>query len=152
VLPYTKLMKKTVVVLFLAFAAFSAGAQTTGTLKGKLVDSLLKQSIKDAAVSLLDAEDSTLEIAGLSKTDGLFEVLNISFGKYLVRITFLGYEPVYKQIIFSKTSAEYNMGTVYLKQDLNDLGNVTVTQSPITIKKDTIEYNASSLKQNRMRW
>jgi hypothetical protein len=146
VLPYTKLMKKTVAVLFLAFAAFSAGAQTTGTLKGKLVDSLLKQSIKDAAVSLLDAEDSTLEIAGLSKTDGLFEVLNISFGKYLVRITFLGYEPVYKQITFSKTSAEYNMGTVYLKQDFADLGNVTVTQSPITIKKDTIEYNASSFK------
>jgi hypothetical protein len=139
-------MKRTVTLLFLVFVVAAVKAQTTGTLKGKLVDSTSKQSVKDGAISLLDVQDSTLEIAGLSKADGLFEVLNISFGTYLVRITFLGYEPIYKQVTFSRTSPEYNMGSVYLQQAFNDLGNVTVTQSPITIKKDTIEYNASSFK------
>ncbi len=136
---------KILVPLLLLLSATAFG-QTTGTLKGKLVDSVAKQSLKDASVTILDPSDSTVELFGLTKADGSFEIHNISFGTYLIHINFQGYEPVFKHFTFSKTVPLLEMGSLYLKQRVNDLGNVTVTQSPITIKKDTIEYNAASFK------
>ncbi|MBC7589397.1 MAG: hypothetical protein H7178_13685, partial [Chitinophagaceae bacterium] len=47
-----------IVLLFLSATAF---AQTNGTLKGKLMDTLSKQSLKDASITILDPQDSTLE-------------------------------------------------------------------------------------------
>ncbi len=139
-------MKVIFTVLVLLLLSASGFAQTSGTLKGKLVDSVGKQSLKDASVTILDPRDSTLELFGLTKADGTFNILNIGFGSYLLHISFQGYSPVYKRISFSKAAPVIELSTIYLKQQVNDLGNVTVTQSPITIKKDTIEYNASSFK------
>jgi len=139
-------LKNLLACILLLGIGSSAMAQTSGSIKGKLVDTTSKQSLKDATVTLLDARDSTLELFGLAKEDGSFEILNISFGTYLVHIAFQGYEPVFKTITISKAEPVNNFGRVYMKQSFNDLGNVTVTQSPISIKHDTIEYNASSFK------
>ena len=139
-------MKKIVFTFFLLCIVAATHAQTTGSVKGKLLDSTNKQSLKDASVTILDPKDSTVEALGLAKTDGSFEILNLYYGTYLVRISFQGYESIFKSITISKASPDMNMGSVYLKAAVNDLGNVTVTQSPIVIKKDTIEYNASSFK------
>lgn len=121
-------------------------AQNTGSIKGRLTDTTGKQSLKDASLTVLDFKDSTLEVFTLAKEDGSFEINGIGFGTYLLHISFQGFEPVYQTITLSKTTAVLQLGNINLKQSFNDLGNVTVTQSPITIRKDTIEYNASSFK------
>ncbi|MES2005209.1 MAG: outer membrane beta-barrel protein [Bacteroidota bacterium] len=138
--------KRILPVLLLLLITSAVIGQTSGNIKGKLIDSIAKQSLKDASITLLDPKDSTVELLGLSKTDGSFEMNGVLFGTYLIRISFQGYESVYKHITLAKASPESNLGSIYMKQVVNDLGNVTVTQSPITIKKDTIEYNASSFK------
>lgn len=137
--------KATTLLCFLLFTA-TLFAQTNGTLKGKLIDTVGKQSLKDASISVLDPKDSTLEVFGLAKEDGSFEVKNISFGTYLVHISFQSYESRFKTITVSKTSPDINLGTIYLKGQSNLLPDVVVTQSPIVMKKDTIEYNAASFK------
>jgi uncharacterized membrane protein YgcG len=130
---------------FLVFCA-SASAQNTATVKGKLTDSASKQSLKDATITILEAGDSTLEVFGLAKADGSFSISNISFGDKLLQIRFQGYEPISRKINFSKAKTEVDLGTIYLKQASNDLGNVTVTQSVVQMKKDTIEFAASGFK------
>lgn len=124
----------------------SSMAQTTGTVKGKLTDSLSKQSLKDATVTVLDAKDSTLEVVGLAKSDGSFSMANISFGDMLLQIKFQGYESISRKLTFSKANATIDIGTIYLRQSATDLGNVTVTQSAIQMKKDTVEFTASAFK------
>lgn len=121
-------------------------AQSNGSIKGKLIDSTSKQSLKDASVTLLDPADSTVESMGLSRVDGYFSFSNLSAGNYLLRVSFQGYESIFIPVSISKTTTVKDLGNLYLKQAVNDLGNVTVTQSPMTIKKDTVEYNASSFK------
>lgn len=121
-------------------------AQTSGTIKGKLIDSVGKQSLKDASITVLDNKDSTLEVFGLAKPDGTFELKNISFGKMLVQITFQGYSPINKTITLSKDNAVVDLGDVNMKVQSKDLQEVIVQTSPITIRKDTIEYNAGSFK------
>ena len=134
--------------LLIITSLFSIGAfaQTSGTVKGKLVDSLTKQSLKDATVTVMDAKDSTLEVFGLAKTDGLFELKNLAFKPLILQISFQSYQSFSKAINPTKSNPDINVGTIFLLPKSNDLGNVTVTQSPIVIKKDTIEFNASSFK------
>lgn len=128
------------------FSSVALMAQSTATLKGKLVDSVGKQTLKDASITVLEAKDSTLDVFGLAKADGSFVVEKISFGEMIVMIKFQGYEAYSKKINFSKANASVDLGTVYLRLAANDLGEVTVTQSPISIKKDTVQFNASSFK------
>lgn len=134
--------------LFILVSLFSltAFSQTSGSVKGKLVDSLTKQSLKDATVTVMDAKDSTLEVFGLAKTDGLFELKNLAFKPLILQISFQSYEPYSKAIHPTKENPDINVSTIFLQAKSHDLGNVTVTQSPIIIKKDTIEFNASSFK------
>lgn len=136
-------------LLLLVLGIFSSVAllsQNTATLKGKLIDSVGKQALKDASITVLEAKDSTLDVFGLAKADGSFVVEKISFGEMIVMIKFQGYEAYSKKINFSKANASVDLGTIYLRLAANDLGEVTVTQSPITIKKDTVQFNASSFK------
>lgn len=128
------------------FSSMALMAQNTATLKGKLIDSVGKQALKDASITILEAKDSTLDVFGLAKADGSFIVEKISFGEMIVMIKFQGYEAYTKNVNFFKANASVDLGTIYLRLAANDLGEVTVTQSPITIKKDTVQFNASSFK------
>ncbi len=139
-------MHKIFTILASLLIVFSASAQTAGSLKGKLLDTLNKQSLKDASITVLDARDSSLEVFGLARPDGTFSLLNISFGQMIVSIKFQGYEPFSRKVTFSQSNASVDLGNIYLKTASNDLGNVTVTQSSIQMKKDTMEINASSFK------
>lgn len=139
-------MSKIFTIIALICLSVAASAQTVGTVKGKLVDSLSKQSLKDATVTILDARDSTLEVFGLAKVDGSFNLTNISFGDMILQIKFQGYEGISRKLNFSKTNTTIDLGTIYLKQAATDLGNVTVTQSAIQMKKDTVEFSASAFK------
>ncbi len=139
-------MFKLFTFLSLVLLSITASAQTNGSLKGKLIDSLSKQSLKDASISVLDGRDSTLEVFGLARADGSFSLSNISFGEMIVQVKFQGYDMVERKVSFTKTNANIDLGTIFMKQASNDLGNVTVTQSPMRMKQDTLEINASAFK------
>ncbi|MFN5226610.1 MAG: outer membrane beta-barrel protein [Bacteroidota bacterium] len=134
--------------IFILLAAFqlTASAQTVGTVRGKLVDSVNKQSLKDATVAILDARDSTLEVFALAAADGSFSITNIPFGAMLLQVKFSGYEPFEKKLNFSKENAVLNLGNIYLKVGSTTLGEVTVTAPPVQMKKDTVEFTASAFK------
>ncbi len=131
------------VFLFLSAAAI---AQTVGTVKGKLVDSLNKQSLKDASITVLDARDSSLEVFGLAKADGTFNITNIAFGKMIIAVKFQGYDPFYRTITFSKSNATVDLGIVSMKTADNTLTEVVVTQSAMRMKGDSVEFSAGAFK------
>ncbi len=139
-----KIIILTIASIFLVNIAF---AQTSGTIKGKLIDSVGKQSMKDASITVLALEDSTVEAFGLAKEDGSFEVLNVPLGNFIVQFSFQGYSSISKTITLSKEKPEVILGTIYMPLYAKTLDEVVVTQTPpITIKKDTVEYNAGSFK------
>lgn len=140
-------MSKIVTLLTCIFLCAAVSAQnTTGTVRGKLVDSTNKQSLKDASVTVLDAKDSSVEVFTLAKEDGTFSLQNITFGDMIVQVKFQGYEPYSKKITFSKTNSLVNLGTIYLKTASHELEGVTVTESLVRMKKDTMEVSASAFK------
>lgn len=133
-------------VAFVLLGMTASAQNTTAILKGKLIDSVNKQSLKDASVTILDARDSSLEKFGLVGADGSFSVTGIPFGAMVVQVKFNGYETFTKNITFSASNSNVNLGTVYLSPAANELTGVTVSQSVMRVKGDTTEFNASSFK------
>ena len=130
------------IIIIIAFANRINAQQ----VKGRVMDSTHHQSLKDATVSLLDATDSTLEEAVLAKQDGLFELRRAKPGVYLLNIIFLNYHPYYRIVRIVDANSTIDVGTIYLQEEAKSMADIVVTQSPITMKKDTIEFNASSYK------
>lgn len=140
-------MKKITLLIISIFLLQWSFAQTTATVKGILLDtSKNKQSLKDASISVLDTKDSTVEVFGLAKVDGSFEVKGIAWGSYLVQISFNGFETIYKKIEVSKTNTLVDLGNIYMSVSANELEGVVVKTSPVVIKGDTTEFNAGSFK------
>ena len=84
-------MKQLFIFLSFTFVFTEVMSQNTGSIKGKLIDTIAKQPLKDASVTLLDAKDSTLELFGLAKQDGSLLLENVSMGDFILQIKFYYY-------------------------------------------------------------
>lgn len=140
------LSKASLLFCLVCACGLTAFAQRNGTIKGCLKDSVSNQVLKDASVVLLHPTDSTLVQFTLSKDDASFALTSVAFGNYLLQISFQGFETVYKPVVLTQAHPLLNFDTIYLRLQVHDLGNVTVGELPIQIKKDTVMFNAGSFK------
>src|SRR5882762_10419758 len=132
---------------FLFFLIASTASAQKFTIKGQLADTT--GVLPGATILILQQKDSSLVQFGVSNASGLFEIKNISQGDYLFKITFVGYSSYVQK--FSPRPAngfEINMGKIKMRSKSSQLNEVVVKgeKDPVTVKKDTIEFNASSFK------
>ena len=129
------------VVAALLLVSSSTIAQS---ISGKVVDEQ-KKPLEFASVAVLNAADSTLVSYASTDPKGNFKVKAISNGKRIFQINLLGYQVYQKTIDFKGKSLNY--GTIILKEEDNTLDEVNITAViPITIKKDTMAFNAKAFK------
>lgn len=138
------------------FLAFAFLVITSGSLlsqgrnfrvKGILIDSIRNEYLEFATASLVPEGEELAVKYALSNSKGLFEITGVSGGKYLLRIEFLGFNTVEKNISVGEEKI-IDLGHINMIEKINALGSVTVSAlgNPVIVKKDTIEYNASSFK------
>ena len=142
-------MKKIFTLSFLFFAlVITAKAQKfDGSIKGKLIDTAAKQPIADATVSILNAKDSSLATFTLSNKQGIFEVKGLGEGDYRVVVSSKGYIEFKKNVSITATAKAVDFGSLVVEKDYKTLEGVVITsESPIQVKNDTIQFNASGFK------
>jgi hypothetical protein len=130
------------VTIVLAYTGFSQ----SGTVKGKVSDTLARQNLADATVSILNPKDSTPVTYAITDKSGAFEIKNLDTGLYRLLVTFQGYRPFSKTFMISKDFPVADFPTIYLDKESVMLQEVVVSAPPITVKKDTVEFNASAFK------
>jgi hypothetical protein len=138
-------MRKLYLLLVSTLLTSALWAQS-GTVEGALKDTVNKQNLKAATVSVLEAGDSSLVTFGLSTDGGNFLIKNIPYGKYLLQVNFQSFEAKFVPFIVDAQNPQAKLGNVYLLPQANMLDSVVVSQSPVRIKGDTVEYNAGSFK------
>jgi len=112
-------------------------------IKGKVLDRE-GRPLESATVFLEKIADSSLVTYTVSENDGSFLISGKSEAEKLnFIISFSGFKPYYRQI---KIVEEIQMGEILMETETNNLGVIIVTanRAPITIKKDTLEFNAGS--------
>ncbi|HLO60215.1 MAG TPA: outer membrane beta-barrel protein [Bacteroidales bacterium] len=135
--------------LFIILFSGSILSAQSFTIQGQLHDSL-SQPLPFATVILLYPGDSTLVDFTTSNTEGNFSIRNVKPGNYLLRISFVGYRTYFKTIATTSPGNILDLGNIQLSAQNKSLGEVTVISErvPVVVKKDTIEFNASSFKTN----
>ncbi|SFE52811.1 Outer membrane receptor proteins, mostly Fe transport [Chitinophaga sp. CF118] len=97
-----------------------------GALYGKLVDAQTNAPVEYASVAILRSADSSVLTGMLSKTNGDFSFPEIAFGKYLVKVNFIGYETVYKTVILNSKANSVDVGNLKLKANVRSLAGVEI--------------------------
>ncbi|MCZ8022405.1 MAG: outer membrane beta-barrel family protein [Cyclobacteriaceae bacterium] len=116
-------------------------------ISGKLLDEN-KAGLPSATVMLLQPSDSSLLAFTTTNTEGKFEFKNQPNKNYLFRVTYVGYQTLYKAVGPSDGSASIELGEIALQVKSTQLNEVVVKaeRAPVIIKKDTIEFDAPSFK------
>ncbi|GAB4015993.1 TonB-dependent receptor [Spirosoma migulaei] len=130
------------------FINFSAFAQSPGTIKGTVVDSVTRKPLMEASVSLLLARDSSLVTFGITDGDGKFEFPKLAVGQYRVLVTYVGYRGRSRSVSVTQNDPTVDAGTIDIVAQSQTLMEVSVQgeRAPIAVKGDTLEFNAGSFK------
>jgi hypothetical protein len=123
-------------------------AQEKGNIKGSLIDTAMKQPVGDATITIMKASDSSLVTFSRSNSKGDFTVGYLDKGKYRVLITHVTYRNVSRFFEINETTKSIDLGYIPLTNKSAMLDAVQVVQeaAPVTMKNDTVEYNAGSFK------
>ena len=135
-------LRRFLITLVALFASLALSAQHYNVTV-KLEDASSGDPVGFATVSLTP-EKGNVKYA-LSDHDGKAVVEKVRVGKYTFKAEIMGYKP-FSQLVEVKEALDLGVIKMELDQEVLDAASVTATGNPIIIKKDTVEYNASSFK------
>lgn len=123
----------------------SIEAYSQSSIKAILADSATGEPVSFATVSITRQGASKPEAYVLSSEKGEVFIKGVKKGKFIFKAELMGYVPFEKEI---NLNGQLDLGKIELKTDAQalDAATVSATGNPIIIKKDTIEYNASTFK------
>ena len=115
-------------------------------IKAAVVDSTTNEPIAFASFYVIPAKDTTISNFTLTDAEGKAKLEEVPYGEYVLHVEMLGYKPFTKQRYFRERNVD--IGTIKLQIDENYLKAAVVSDvgNPIVVKKDTVEFNASSFQ------
>jgi len=138
-------MNKLILLIVILCTYVLAAKAQYPTIKGTVNDTLNKQNLSNAVVSILRPKDSVLVKFVRTDANGNFELKKVIAGKYILMVSYPNYAEFTDQINFDGIS-EKSLGIVPLITRAKLLEEVIVKQriSAIRVKGDTTEYRADS--------
>ena len=135
--------KRILLTLVSLFAALAMSAQNVNVTV-KLEDASNGEPVGFATVSLTPEKGSAKY--SLTDNNGKGTIEKVRAGKYTFKAEIMGYKSYEMPVEISKEATDLGVVKMELDQRVLDAASVTATGNPIIIKKDTVEYNASSFK------
>ena len=138
-------MKKAFLLFMLmAISAFSYAQDRK--ISGEIIDRDTKEAVIQVTVQLLKT-DSTFVTGTLTAEDGKFSMSAPEDGKYIVKISSVGYK-TYTKNLDIKDGKDVPLGQIIFNADAIMLKGTTVTgqAAKVTVKKDTFIYNAAAYR------
>ena len=134
-------------VLCLALTIICANA--AANINGILVDASDTTELIGATVKLLKAnKDSTMVKGTATNEVGVFNIKGVPAGKYVLKFSYVGYNETTRRVTIGNDGRDVNIGIVEMTPNTIMLKEAVVVgvKTPITVKEDTIEYNADTYK------
>ncbi|MEP5133088.1 carboxypeptidase-like regulatory domain-containing protein, partial [Nonlabens ulvanivorans] len=115
-------------------------------IKGIVKDSTNQELLQSATVFLESKTDSTLISYSITDENGFFKLVgNTAVKEFNFFTSFTGYKE-YNKIITFENGTIIDLGTINLSSDVEFLEGIVVNarKAPVTVKQDTLEFNAKS--------
>ena len=139
------LFRRVIMTVCVFLLGFSAYAQNAFTVKLKLVDAKTAEPVSFATASLTVKGETTAAKYVLTDAEGAASLTKVRKGTYVFKAELMGYKPHEQEVVVEKN---LDLGEIKMNEDVEilDAASVSAVGNPIVVKKDTIEYTASSFK------
>ena len=117
------------------------------TVSGTVIDKEDNSAIMQATVQLLSLPDSAMVVGNVTDNSGHFS-LSARPGKYVLKVSFVGYLSYVKQYQLTASKPTLNVGKITLASDAIMLSEAVITaEAPqVTVSGDTLGYNVSAYR------
>ena len=132
------------ILLLMPLLAFAQRIALTGTV----TDAADGGPLPGTSVVLLNPKDSA-QVTGMSTDEnGKFRIPAVKAGKYIMRLTFVGYVTQWKNITLEKGKKEIDLGSMAMKENASIMKEAEVVASvaQVEMKADTFVYNADAYR------
>ena len=139
--------KSYILILFICFSTLIS-AQKNGSVKGVAYDTISKQPVAGATITILVKKDSSLVTFTMTGNDGRFALTGLSNGEYRLLITHVNYHNSNTYFIISDSTKIADLSNITMNDKTKVLEEVVLAAEapPVTLIGDTIQYNAGSFK------
>ena len=133
------------VAALLLLPSISTHAQQSISVKAVLEDASTAEPVGFATVSLTPEGKSAPSRYVLSTADGAVNLTKVAKGKYTLKVELMGYRTLEKKL---EVTSSVDLGKLKIEQDVEVLeaASISAIGNPIVVKKDTVEYSATSFK------
>lgn len=135
-------------MVLMAAATLSAFAQTKNiTVSGRIMEDTKEPAIQ-ATVQLLTLPDSTQAAGIASNMQGYFTLPKVRAGKYVLKVSYIGFKNKYLPLQLSASVPNKNVGILTLESDAVMLAEAVITaEAPqVQVVEDTIAFNSSAYR------
>ncbi|MFA5648753.1 MAG: TonB-dependent receptor [Bacteroidales bacterium] len=117
------------------FAVDPAESLAPGAIKGFVYDSLMRQPLEYATVSIVRASDNSLVTGTITDETGFFRISGIDAGEYSVDVTFIGYySKRIGNVEVKPQIRSFDMGQILLVSSNKDIEEVVVVADRPTMR------------------
>lgn len=133
-----------VLTLLCTFSIFAQNKVIS--VSGRIIESDSKEPASQATIQLLSLPDSAYAAGIASSNKGWFTLPKVKAGKYLLKISYIGFRTKFVPVQLANNVPEKKMGTITLDPDAVMLGEAVITAEapPVTVKADTTEYSTAA--------
>ncbi len=142
-------MKKILLLLLLCADVIFTQAQSKFNVTGIVVDKSTNESVISATVRVLSLPDSTMVTGAATDIKGAFNLKNIKKGKYVLKVTFIGYKDNLINLdLTNQKDKNINVGYITLSDDSQLLKEAVVSAAAaqVQVAGDSLVFNASAIR------
>ena len=134
-------------LLLFFFTAIASAQVIKVTVSGTIKEAAKKTPLPFVNVTLLLSQDSSFVTGAITNEDGIFSLANVPSGTYVLKVTYVGYQPKIQSTLVGQLSPFLNIGTIELTEQAAQLGEVTVTAQQEAIAS-TLDKKTFTLGDN----
>lgn len=140
-------MKHKLLLFMLSFVMAAGAMAQRYVVTGTAVESRSKNAV-DFATAVLLRSDSTAVTAATTDENGMFRFEPKEAGKYIVKLSYVGFKPLTRNVELTAEADSVGLGTLLLTSNDKVLGSATVTAtaSRVEQKGDTTMFSASAYR------
>lgn len=140
-------MIKQTLTIFILFISFLVNGQETITISGQIIEQETQHTFPFVTISINDESTNNIVTGTISDDDGRFEIKDLKIGKYIVNISYLGFETVQRTISSGGLNPIFDLGKIELKPSTESLNEVTIEAKRATVNS-ALDKKSFSLTDN----
>ena len=142
-------MKKTLLACLLSALGANALAQSKFNVSGIILEDESNEPVVSATVRILSLPDSSMVGGAATAPDGSFEIKDVKKGKYVTKITFIGYKDRLMPLdLTNKKEKKVSVGYIHISPDSKMLKEATVSANvaQVQVSGDSVVFNAAAYR------